>query len=240
LLVEVFGWRPRCVLVASTGGGGDAGSALYLARVFEGHGARAVLAVLPWERFVRDPAPGPIPLEAFHGVERLAYTARPLPGLCGAVRRGRPLEPSGCRVAAAGIPVYLLDGWGGAAGVARGLEEAAGLHGCEAGVAFDVGGDVLATGAEEGLWSPLADSLGLAAVAEVFRGDGVVAVHSPGCPYGRGWTVSTGWPPPGATGGPAPSRGGRLGCSASRWGSSTPRPGSPPYGPWRGGWASTR
>ena len=181
MLREVWGWRPRCVLLASTGGGGDPGSALYLARLMAAEGARVVMAVLPWERFVRDPAPGPIPLEAFSGVERLSYTARVIPRLCHALRRGRLLEPSACSVAReAPGPVYLLDGWGGVASVERGLMEAGGLHGCDAAAAFDVGGDMLATGGEEGLWSPLADSLGLAAVASLYRDEGVAVVHSPG------------------------------------------------------------
>ena len=182
MLEEVWGWRPRCVIVASTGGGGDAGSAYYLARALEAAGARAVLAVLPWERYVRDPVPGPIGLGELVGVEACCpHAARALGG-CAALRGGRLLEPAGCAVASipGAPPVYLLDGYGGAVGLERGLESIAGLHGCEAAVAFDVGGDVLASGCEEGLWSPLADALGLAAVASAFPGEGVAAVHSPG------------------------------------------------------------
>jgi hypothetical protein len=184
LLEEIWGWRPRCVLVASTGGGGDAGSAAVLAEALRRMGARVVLAALPWERFVVDPLPGPVPLKLFRGVELLGsgLAARAaLRGGCWAVRGGRLLVPAACRAAEAlpWLPVYLLEGWVGPGGAARGLGEVAGIHGCEAVAVFDVGGDVLACGCEEGLWSPLADAVGLAAGLEAGL-DAVVAVHSPG------------------------------------------------------------
>ena len=185
MLEEVWGWRPRCVLVASTGGGGDAGSAAAYAEIVARHGARAVVAALPWERYVRDPCPGPLPLWAVRGAAELAPgLARVEPGQCIAHRCGRLLEPAACaaaRVLRGAAPVYLLEGWLGPLGVARALEEAASLHGCEALLVFDVGGDVLACGCEEGLWSPLGDSLGLAAARHTsLWGDSVVAVHSLG------------------------------------------------------------
>lgn len=185
MLEEVWGWRPRCVLVVSTGGGGDAGSAAAYAEIIASRGARAVLAALPWERYVRDPCPGPVPLASFRGVEALGPgLARAAPSGCVAHRCGRVLEPAACAAAAAlrgSAAVYLLDGWLGPLGLARGLEEAASLHGCEALLVFDVGGDVLACGCEEGLWSPLGDSLGLAAARHTsLWSSAVLAVHSPG------------------------------------------------------------
>jgi hypothetical protein len=44
-------------------------------------------------------------------------------------------------------------------------------------IGVDVGGDVLASGFEDDLWSPLADWIGLAALSRL---NGIVAVHSPG------------------------------------------------------------
>jgi len=182
VLEEVWGWRPRCVAVLATGGGGDAGSATIIADALRRQGARVVVAALPWERYVVDPLPGPVPLSAFRGVEPLGSgLAARATGGCWALRGGRRLEPAACRAAgvARWLPFYLLEGWAGPSGVSRGLEEAAGLHGCEAVVVFDVGGDVLACGCEENLWSPLADAVGLAAALESGL-DPVVAVHSPG------------------------------------------------------------
>ena len=183
MLEDIWGWRPRCVLVASTGGGGDAGSAAVVADAVRRMGTDVVVAALPWERYVVDPVPGPIPLSVFQGVEPLGsgLAARVVPGLCQAVRSGRRLVPAACRAAEAlpWLPVYLLEGWAGPGGMRRGLCEVAGLHGCEAVLVFDVGGDVLACGCEEGLWSPLADAMGLAAGLETGLA-AAVAVHSPG------------------------------------------------------------
>ena len=191
MLEEVWGWRPRCVLVVSTGGGGDAGSAAAYAEIMARRGARVAVAALPWERYVRDPCPGPIPLTAVQGAEPLGPgLARVLPGRCLATRCGRVLEPAACAAARVlrGTPVYLLEGWLGPLGLAAALEEAASLHGCEALLVFDVGGDVLACGCEEGLWSPLGDSLGLAAARHTsLWGDTVVAVHSPGADGELSW-----------------------------------------------------
>jgi len=184
MLRDILGYRPRCVLLASTGGGGDAGSAAILAAAFARSGAEAVVAALPWERYVRDPEPGPIPLRLFEGVEPTGsgLAARVLPQRCSAIRGGRRLVPAACAAAQAlpWLSFYLLEGWEGAAGLAVALRELAGIHGCDAVVALDVGGDVLACGCEPGLWSPLADAMGLAAVLDAAPGEAVVAVHSPG------------------------------------------------------------
>ena len=164
-LEDIYGRNPRCVLVLSTGGGGDVATALLYARIASSENARAVILALPWERYVKDPCPGPIELESFIGVEMLSYTALARYE-CLAERCARVFTPTVCkaaRLSAAATPVYILDGWGGEIGIRRGIEEAASIHGCEAILAVDVGGDVLAQGCEENLWSPLGDSLGLAA-----------------------------------------------------------------------------
>ncbi|KSW12396.1 hypothetical protein CF15_06610 [Pyrodictium occultum] len=178
---SIYGWRPRCVLVVSTGGGGDVATASVLAEALRRGGVEAVVAASLWERFVRDPEPGPIPLHSIVGAEPVAggAAARLHPG-CYAVR-GRILEPGACRAAGLlrGLAFYALDAWGGELALRRALEEIAGLHGCEALLDVDVGGDVLAEGREEGLWSPLGDSLGLAASANTGL-PGVLGVHALG------------------------------------------------------------
>ncbi len=180
---QLFSNKPRCILILSTGGGGDVGSALYLARLLREEGTHGVLAVLAWERFLYDPNPGPIPLHSFQGVEYLGeYLARVVnPQECVAIRNGRTVLPSACQVSrmTSWTPVYILEGWKGEIGIRRAIQELLSLHGCEAIIVFDVGGDILARGDEENLWSPLADSLGLSAAVNIGV-DAVVAVHSPG------------------------------------------------------------
>ncbi len=180
--MELWGRKPSCVLVVATGGGGDSGSAALLAEAIARYGVRTVVAAVPWERYVRDPLPGPVPLSLFTGVEPVGEAAVRVAGCCGAWRGGRWIVPSACRAWEAlgvRIPVYLLEAWGGTASVARGVEEVASIHGCEEFIAFDVGGDILGCGCEEDLWSPLGDGLGLAALLRLGVG-GLVAVHSPG------------------------------------------------------------
>jgi hypothetical protein len=154
-----------------------------LAHLLKEEGVHGVLAVLAWERFLYDPNPGPVPLQSLQGVEYLGeYLARVVnPQECMAIRNGRTILPSACQVSrmAPWTPVYILEGWKGETGVRRAIQELLGLHGCEAIIVFDVGGDILARGSEENLWSPLADSLGLSAAVNTGV-DAVVAVHSPG------------------------------------------------------------
>ena len=63
----------------------------------------------------------------------------------------------------------LIDITDGPAGAAEGIRAAAGLLGCDLVVYADVGGDVLATGSEPGLASPLCDAVMLAAGARAWR-----------------------------------------------------------------------
>jgi hypothetical protein len=180
-LEKLFGYRPSCIIFYAIGGGGDPATAAALAVSFrEDYGVRVVLASNMWERFVRDPTPGPIPLDCLVGAEPLpAPAARLQPG-CYALREGLYIVPSACRAAAvAGVPAYAVDYWMGSLGAAAALDAIASLHGCDAVVAVDVGGDVLARGCEEELWSPLADSVGLASAVESGL-DALLAVHSPG------------------------------------------------------------
>ena len=180
---ELFGFRPRSVVVFALGGGGDIVSAAGQAAWLESLGVRTTLAAIAWERFVVDPCPGPIRFEDLVGVER-GLAVAVATGSCLAVRLcecgGRVFIPQVCRVSRIlSRPVYIVDVWGGAAGVARSLEEIASLTGSEAILGVDVGGDVLGEGLESSLWSPLADSLGLSGI--VGSGlPGIVAVQSPG------------------------------------------------------------
>jgi hypothetical protein len=145
------------------------------------HGTPAVLGGITWERRPIDPLPGPRPLDEVTGAERLNAAV----ALAGPAAAG----PGGFRFAEGrmaellGEPTVLVDPGGGPAAVAAGLADAAGRLGCDLVVLLDVGGDVLAHGAEPGLASPLADAVMLAAAPGLAAaGVGVLgAVFGAGC-----------------------------------------------------------
>ncbi|HEC96447.1 MAG TPA: DUF1152 domain-containing protein, partial [Euryarchaeota archaeon] len=74
--------------------------------------------------------------------------------------------------------IVILDLWRGVRGLVRGLKEVIQNEGYTRVVGVDVGGDVLAEGSEENLWSPLADSICLAALKHL--PNSLLIVHSPG------------------------------------------------------------
>ncbi len=183
MVEELFGFRPRSVVVFALGGGGDIVSAAGQAVWLEGRGVRVALAAIAWERFVVDPCPGPLRLEDFDSVE-VEEGVVVAHGSCSAVRlcgcKGGVFVPQVCRVSRLlSRPVFIVDVWGGSSGISRSLERVASLTGAEAVLGVDVGGDVLGEGFEATLWSPLADSLGLAGMVDAGL-PGVVAVQSPG------------------------------------------------------------
>ncbi len=176
---DLYGFRPRSVLVFGIGGGGDVVSAAMLANSLGRAGVEAYIGSIAWERFVVDPEPGPIPLDCFR-------YASPMGGYSivvtrdSIVERSRVFKPQVARVAGyTGSKVYIADLWGGANGLYKGLLEISSRLGIEAYMAVDVGGDVLATGYEEDLWSPLADSIGLAVFSKL--PNSILAVHGVGC-----------------------------------------------------------
>lgn len=172
--------KGRKVLVFGMGGGGDVVGAVYLAGKVRGYGGTPLIGAVAWERYAIDPYPGPIPLEAMINVEvlgdSLAYVSRD----SYAIRFGRELKPQVVRAAEAlNEKLLFIDISKGSEGVRRALEAARELLGVEFAIGVDVGGDVLALGCEEGLWSPLADSVSLAGLHDSGL-DRLLAVHGPG------------------------------------------------------------
>jgi len=152
-------------LVIGVGGGGDVVGALAVARFLEFCGLEFLLGGLSWERSVYDPIPGPRKLCETRNVRALdefAWMAnaetQTMTGVYFAESR---------MAAALGREVLLLDINGGVPGVVNGIETAMRELQAELLVGIDVGGDSLAEGHEPGLRSPLADSIMLAAFAEL-------------------------------------------------------------------------
>lgn len=152
-------------LVIGVGGGGDVVGALATARFLEFCGMQFTLGGLSWERNVYDPVPGPRKLSETKNVRALhpyAWLANPE----SQTSTGVPFAET--RMAAViEQEVLLVDINGGVKGVVDGLEVAMKELNADLLVGLDVGGDSLAEGHEPGLRSPLADSIVLAAFAEL-------------------------------------------------------------------------
>jgi hypothetical protein len=154
-------------LVIGVGGGGDVVGALAAARFLEFCGLRFALGGLSWERNVYDPIPGPRKLSETKNVRALhefAWFANPK----SETSTGVPFAESKM-AAVIEQEVLLVDINGGVQGVVNGLEAALTELNTDLLVGLDVGGDSLAQGHEPGLRSPLADSIMLAAFAELER-----------------------------------------------------------------------
>lgn len=150
------------VLVAGVGGGGDVVGCVPTAGLLEAHGVDPVLAGLTWERAPHDLHAGPWGVDELDGVRPLAphvVRATPEAGAGDGVRfaEARAAEHLPW-------PVLLLDPTDGPGALGEGLTEAGRVLGIDAVVALDAGGDVIARGTEEGVRSPLADAVSLAAI----------------------------------------------------------------------------
>jgi hypothetical protein len=152
-------------LVVGVGGGGDVVGALASARFLEFLGLKFTLGGVSWERLVYDPVPGPRKLSEVRHVAAL-HSFTWMANRESQTETGVLFGES--RMAAAlGREVLLIDINGGVKGVVDGLTTAMETLNADLVVGIDVGGDSLAQGGEPGLRSPLADSIMLAAFAEL-------------------------------------------------------------------------
>ncbi len=172
------------ILVFGAGGGGDIVTAAAFALKLRRLGYKTYISAAPWERLVIDPVPGPIHLseirrpslkeDGFIAVNRESY----------AVRQGRELVFQAVNVAKAiSEDIYLCDMNKGVKGLATGLMKLSKYLDIDLVIGLDVGGDILAYGYEENLWSPLADQVSLSALhlLSVKHGiDTLIALASPG------------------------------------------------------------
>ena len=167
-------------LYIAAGGGGDALAASLLHRVY-GPPGPATIATFSWDRLIVDPLPGPRRFDDFEGLETIGRLEHVV------TARTRPISPAGSTlpplardlVGPLASTLVLLDPTDGAAGLREQLAASMQAIDADALVVVDVGGDVLATGKEAGLRSPLADALVLAA-ARGLSPDARVWVAGPG------------------------------------------------------------
>ncbi len=176
--------RGSKILVVGLGGGGDVVSTAMLALALRREGYQALIGSVVWERYVNDPVPGPVSLSEIQGIKMRGEHYGVVTGECTAMRGGRIVRFQAANVAEAlDEKVFVFDLYGGEESLAKGFLEAVDNEGFTAVMGVDVGGDILARGCEEGLWSPLADSIGLSALSRdelASRAQCILAVHSIG------------------------------------------------------------
>lgn len=176
--MELLIGRDVCALFVALGGGGDVASATMLALAARRLGIKSYVASIIWERLPIDPTPGPVRFNEVVNATRIGERALMVTKDSRALRGDRAIAFQAANVSKVlGEPVGVVDVASGCVGVKEGLKELSAYFGCDVILGVDVGGDVLASGFEEELWSPLADFIGLAALKDL---QGVLAVHSPG------------------------------------------------------------
>lgn len=167
------------VLVIGIGGGGDIVSAAVIAYMLRKLGVKTYIGSIVWERFVYDPVPGPIHLDEIRKIKLVDKYAGIINQESYAVRHGRKIVFQAVNVSKAlNEEVFVFDLWSGVQGYVEGVSRVVEKYGIDKIVGVDVGGDVLAEGYEDNLWSPLADSMGLAMLNH-FKNSYLI-VHSPG------------------------------------------------------------
>jgi hypothetical protein len=151
-------------LYVAAGGGGDAIAAamLHAARWPD---VRPVIATFAWDRLMVDPIPGPRSVSDFTGLDQLD------PRNFAFTKDTRPIPPAGSTLPRLATEVdatfVLLDPAEGAVGLRTQLLALVETTGAERVEVVDVGGDILGTGTEPELRSPLADALALAATTDL-------------------------------------------------------------------------
>lgn len=160
------------------GGGGDIATATALSAVIEEFGVKTVLASIAWERYINDPVPGPVEIESIKNAVHIGNGVAVINGDSYAVRNGRKVVFQAARVARVlNRSIYILDLYSGVTGLHNGLLSIMEKEKVDYVIGVDVGGDSLALGCEDNLWSPLADWMGVSALSHL---NGILAVHSPG------------------------------------------------------------
>jgi len=168
------------VLVVGVGGGGDTLGALILYHKLRVLGVKVLLGNVVWERFTLDPFPGPVPLEQLVGAEVLGRSVAIVDGSSYVDRYGYRFKPQIVRASEIlGEKAVFFDLSKGEVGLVEAFNVVGERLGVEAVIGVDVGGDIVASGYEDDLWSPLADSISLGALYKT-RLPSVVAVLAPG------------------------------------------------------------
>ncbi|MGC8567157.1 MAG: DUF1152 domain-containing protein [Caldisphaera sp.] len=157
--------KGKKVFVFGAGGGGDIAGSYYISNKIKNMGGNPIVGSIVWERFSIDPIPGPIPLETMINVEPIGYSSALVNSDSYALRYGREIEPQITKlVKMTGEKAVFIDISKGEIGVRKAIEDVRDNLDVDLVIGVDVGGDILALGCEDSLWSPLADSISLSAL----------------------------------------------------------------------------
>jgi hypothetical protein len=156
--------RRRRALLVAAGGGGDALASLLMSRQLKAADQSPIVVSYSWDRRILDPLPGPRSSRDFEEVGHL--TPQNVEITAKSRLRYGGLSTLGLLARTTTARFILLDPHGGAISMRQQLVQLIERFPFESVVLVDVGGDVLATGVEVELRSPLADALSLAALAD--------------------------------------------------------------------------
>lgn len=152
-------------LVFGIGGSGDVVGTIPTARLLESHGVSVTIGGIAWEPTPRDPVIGPRGLGELTSFEQVSETV----GLV----TGETQTTDGVGFSETIVAEYydeevvLIDITSGVDGMISGLNAACDSLGFDLVIGTDSGGDVLATGTEAGLRSPVSDGLGIVSLSEL-------------------------------------------------------------------------
>jgi|Deesub1362A_J573_1020465.scaffolds.fasta_scaffold00322_20 hypothetical protein len=153
-------------LVLGIGGGGDIVSTIPTKHFLEEYGIKVILGSVVWERFHRDPFPGPRHLMDLSPIE-------PLTPNLGFGFKDTKIAQTGLKIIPSEIAhfydekVLLVDINTGPRDLARQIDEIMTSLDMDILIGVDAGGDSITVGQENGLRSPLADSIMVATLAMV-------------------------------------------------------------------------
>ncbi len=179
---ESLGQDIRNVLVIGAGGGGDVVAAYHTCLVARDEGIRYIIGALPWERLSVDPTPGPIPISSLREAD-IKTTIALVSSRTYAVKGSRTLRPQICNLLSYTGGIGLVyDAYSPINDIAKELSDFCHDHGIDLIIGVDAGGDILTTGEEETVQSPLADTYTLAVLKKLRdRGHRVlVGIYGPG------------------------------------------------------------
>ena len=154
----------RTTLLVAAGGGGDALASLLVSRRLRNDGEIPIVASYSWDRRILDPMPGPRSSADFEVTQRL--TPRNIEITAESRLYSGGLSTLRLLAEETSAQFILLDPSNGALGMRQQLIELVEHFAFASVLLVDVGGDLIATGTEERLRSPLADSLALATLAD--------------------------------------------------------------------------
>jgi len=145
------------VMLIGMGGGGDAVSAFVIAELLKKYDVKCIVGGVVWERFRRDPKPGPRSVEEIDNAERISTCLTWMKEA--KIGELKPIVAEIAEIAGNAVGVDITKG------VKRLVEDIANFmesEGIDVVVGVDAGGDSLGRGGEANLTSPLCDAVMIA------------------------------------------------------------------------------